>query len=101
MQLTELLQVVHRQVVAGQVQQGVDRIEPWPLSTATKRSRSAHLGLVGVMAHMVIPQRFSDFRPCHGGAGVAGFGFFDSIHRKCTDGIGQVVTGCIAFPSAK
>jgi hypothetical protein len=30
---------------------------------------------------------------------VAGFGFFDGIHRERADGVGQVVTGwhCIPF----
>ncbi len=98
MQLTELLEVVHRQVVAGQVQQCVNQHR----AMAVRQHKAVTvrpLGVGGVMAHMVIPQRFSDFRHAHGGTGVAGFGFFDCIHCKCADGIGQVVTGwhCVPF----
>jgi hypothetical protein len=97
-QLAELLQVVHRQVIAGQVQQRVDQHR----AVAVRQHEAVAirpLGVSGVVAQMVIPQRFSDFRHAHGGAGVAGFGFFDGIHCKRTDGIGQVVTGwhCVPF----
>ena len=70
MQLTELLDVVNRQVIAGQMQQRINQhravavgqhkaVTIWPL------------GVGGIVAQVVIPQRLSDFRHAHGRAGVA------------------------------
>ena len=65
--------VVDRQIVAGQVQQGVDQHGAVTVDR-TKRSRSAHLGLAGLCQRLA-PQHFGDLGHAHGAPGWAGLGF--------------------------
>jgi hypothetical protein len=89
-QLAELLDVVDADVVAGQVQQGVDEHR----AVAVGEHEAVAVGplRVGrVVAQVVVPQHLGDLRHAHGGAGVAGFGLFDRVHGEGADGAGQVV----------
>ena len=65
----------------------------------SKNVRHYTQGDVNLILNMEPSGQPADFRHAHGGAGVAGFGFFDGIHRKRADGIGQVITGwhCVPF----
>jgi hypothetical protein len=87
-QLAELLQVLDRQVVAGQVQQGVDQHR----AMAVGQHEAVAIGplrVARVVAQMFGPQGFGDFRHAHRGAGMAGIGLLHPIHGKRADGVGK------------
>ena len=93
MQLAEILEVVDGQVIAGQMQQGVDQHG----TVAVGQYEAVAVGPLGVgrvMAQVVIPDHFGDLRHAHGGAWVAGFGLFNRIHGQGADGICKFGTGC-------
>ena len=89
-QLAELLDVVDRQVVAGQVQQRVKQHRP----VAVRQHEPVAVGPLGILrvvAKVMIPQHFGDFRHAHRRAGVAGIGLLHGVHGERTNGAGEVV----------
>jgi len=88
MQLAEILQVVDREIVAGQVQEGVDQHR----AVAIGHHEAVAVGPVRVcrvVAQVATPEYLGDFGHAHRGAGVAGIGLLYCIHRQCADGAGN------------
>ena len=87
MQLPELFDLRHGQVVAGQVQDGIQQhggvavgeYEAIPVRPA---------GVGRVETQEVIPQDLGDVGHAHGGAGMAGIGLFNRVHAEDADGVG-------------
>ena len=89
-QLTEILQIVDRQIVAGQVQQGVDQHR----AVTVGQHEAVAVGPLGVgrvVLEVVAPQHFGDLGHAHGGAGVAGLGFLNRIHGQRANRTGDGV----------
>ena len=92
MQLAEVLQIFKAQLVAREVQQGVEQHG----AVAVGQHEAVTVGPVRVgrvVLEVVVPEHFSDVGHAHGGAGVARLGLLNGVHGKCTDGVGQVKTG--------
>ena len=76
--LPEMFQFIQRQVVAGQMQQGIEQRGPCP-PERMKRSRPGHDGITRIVAQVTSPDGV-----CHRGApigkpGVTGIGLLDSV----------------------
>ena len=85
-QLAELLDILHAELVAGQVQQGIQ--EHGAMAVGQHETVAVRpLGVGRIVAQIMIPQHFGNFRHAHGGPRMAGFGFFNSVHGKRPDGI--------------
>ncbi len=90
-QLAEVLQLFHGQVVARQVQQGVD--EHGAMAVGQDETVTVEpLGVVGVVLEETVPQHLGDVRHSHGGARMAGLCLLHRIHAQGTDGIGEFFT---------
>src|SRR5450830_787131 len=90
-QLTEVLQVVDRQVVAGQVQQRVDQHR----AMAVGQHEAVTVGerrVARVVLQVITPQYFGNIRHTHGGTGMAAVGFLHGIHAEGTNGVGTLTT---------
>lgn len=91
-QLAELLELLDRQVVAGQVQQRV--LQHRPMSVGQHETVAVEpLRIVGVVPEIIVPQHFGDIGHAHRHAGMTGLGGFDRICGKKTDGVGQLAAG--------
>ena len=97
--LTEGLEVVQAQVVAGEVQHGVEQ----HAGVARRQHEAVTVrpgGIGRVVAQMPREQRVGDARGAHGHAGVAGVGFLDAVDGQEADGVdttffeGQLAHGC-------
>jgi hypothetical protein len=87
-QLAEILQVVDRQVVAGQVQQRIQQHR----AMAVGQHEAVAVGplRVGrVVAQVAVPQHFGDLGHAHGRAGMAGIGLLHAVHGKGADGVAE------------
>jgi hypothetical protein len=87
-QLAEILQVVDRQLVAGQVQQRIEQHR----AVAVGQHEAVAVGplRVGrVVAQVAVPQHFGDLGHAHGRAGMAGIGLLHAVHGEGADGVGQ------------
>src|SRR5690606_25938137 len=92
MQLAEVFQLGDGQVVAGEVEQGVDQHG----AVAVGEHETVPVGPLGVgriVAQDIVPQHFGDIRHAHGGARVAAVGLLDGVHTEGADGIGEVAAG--------
>ena len=90
-QLTEILQVVDGQVVAGQVQQRID--EHGAVAVGQHEAVTVGpLGVARVVLELIVPEHLGDVGHAHGGAGVAAVGFLHGIHAEGTDGVGSITT---------
>ena len=89
MKLAEALDFLHRQVIAGEVQQGVNQHRAVPIGQYEPVAVSP-LGIGRIVAQMMNPQNLGYFRHAHGHAGVTRIGFLHSIHRQRADSAGQV-----------
>ena len=81
MELAEALDLRHRQVVAREVQQGVDQHR----AVAVREHEAVPVrprGVRGVVAEMSVPERLRDVRHPHRHPGVAGLRAFDRVHRE-------------------
>ncbi|OIQ68027.1 hypothetical protein GALL_503870 [mine drainage metagenome] len=87
-QLAEALEFLNGEVVAGEVQQGVDQHR-----TVTVGQHEAvavgPMRIGRVVVHVVAPQHLGDVGHAHRRAGVTGLGGFDPVDGKKTDGVGQ------------
>ena len=77
--LTELLDVLQgHAVIARQVQQGIEQHAAMP-GGQHKAIPVEPLGILGIVAHHLVPQGIAHGRGPHGQAGVAAFGLVDRI----------------------
>ena len=84
--LTELLQVVHREVVAGEVQRGV--LQDAGVPGREHEAVAVGPGRVGwVVAHALAVEDVGDRRERHGGARVTGVGLLHRVHGEAADGV--------------
>ena len=89
-QLAELFELVHRQVIAGQVQERIDQHG----AVAVGQHKPVAVGpqrVSRVVAQVAVPQDFGNFGHAHGRAGVAGLGGLHSVNRQKADGVGHAV----------
>ena len=87
-QLAEVAQLAHRQLVAGEVQQRVEQHAP----VAVAQHEAVAVGPAGVgrvVAQCAAPQRHGDLGHAHGRAGVAGIGLLHGVHGQGADGVGH------------
>jgi hypothetical protein len=92
-QFAEVFQLVHRQLVAGEMQQRVNQHR----SVAVAQHKTVAVGpgrIGGVVAQVAAPQRNGHVGHAHGRTGVAGIGGLHSVHREGADGVGHVLVGC-------
>ena len=94
-QLAKLFQLRHGQLVAGQVQQGIDQHRAVPVGQH-KAVAVGPLWVEGVVLQVAVPQHFGNIGHAHGRAGVAGFGGFHRIHGQHAHGVGHALghLGC-------
>ena len=81
MQLAEALQLIERQVVAGEMQQRVEQHR----AMAVRQHEAVAIGpgrIGRVVAQMAAPQHRGDLRHAHRHAGVAGLRVLHRIHRE-------------------
>ncbi len=86
--LAEALEFLDRQVVAGEMQQGVNQHR----AVAVGQHEAVAVGPVRihrVVVHVIAPQHFGDVGHAHGGAGVAGVGGLHAVNGEEADGVGQ------------
>ena len=88
-QLAKVLELLHRQRVARQVQQRVDQHGPVAVGQH-EAVPAGPLGVGGVVAEIVVPQHLGDVRHAHGSAGVAAVGPLHRVHAEGADGVGEV-----------
>ncbi len=92
MKLAEMLQLFHRQIVAGQMQQRIQQHR----AVAVRQHEAVAIRpvrVLRVMTQMARPQRNADFRHAHRHAGVTGVGLLNGIHRQRTDCVGHQGSG--------
>ncbi|CAI1164975.1 Uncharacterised protein [Serratia entomophila] len=90
-QLAEVFQLAHRQVVAGEVQQAVN--QHGAVAVGEHEAVAVSPVRVGrVVVQVVTPQDFGDVRHAHRGARVAGICFLYGVHAECADGVGKLFT---------
>ena len=88
--LTETLQLFHRQVVAGQVQQRVN--QHGAVAVGLHETIAVCPFRIGrIVAQVMVPQHLGDFRHAHRCAGVAGVGLLYGIHRQHANRAGDVI----------
>ena len=87
-QLAEVAQLAHRQVVAAQVQQRIQEHR----AVAVRHHETVAVGPVRigrVVLQVPAPQRDRDLGHAHRRAGMAGIGLLHGIHRQRPNGIGH------------
>ena len=84
--LPELLDVLEREVVAGQIQHAVQQ---HARVTSGKNEAVAvqPIRIRRVVTQMALPQDVRERRERHGGAGVSRIGLLHRVHRQRTDGV--------------
>ena len=88
-QLAKVLQLAHRQVIAGKVQQRVNEHR----TVAIGEHKTVAVGPVRVgriVAEVAVPQHFGNVGHAHRRARVARFGFFNGVNRQHANGIGHL-----------
>jgi len=91
MKLAKILQLFDGQVIARQVQQGID--QHGAMAIGEHKTISVRpLGVAGIVLEIVIPENLGDVRHAHRRSGVARIGLLDRIHAQGTDGIGEFST---------
>ena len=102
-QLTEFFDLVHRQVVTCQVQQGID--QHGAVSVGQHKAVTVWPQRVGrVVAQVAVPQNLGHLSHAHGRTWVAGFSGLHGVHGQEADrvghAIGHVLAGCVAHAYA-
>ena len=92
MQLAEIAQLRHRQVVAGEMQQRVLQHRTVPVGQH-EAIAIGPMRIRRIVAKMAVPQRDGDFRHAHRHARVAGFRGFHRVHRQRADCVGKLLVG--------
>ncbi|CCJ89366.1 hypothetical protein BN132_1294 [Cronobacter turicensis 564] len=86
-QLAEVFQLFHRQIVAREVQQAVEQHRRMTVGK-NKAVAVIPCRVSRVVLEEAVPQHFGDIRHPHRGAGVTGFGFLNRVHAERADGVG-------------
>ncbi|CAI1513220.1 Uncharacterised protein [Serratia liquefaciens] len=90
-QLAEVFQLAHWQVVAGEVQQAVN--QHGAMAVGEDEAVTVSPVRVGrVVVQVVTPQDFGDVRNAHWCTRVAGICFLYGVHAECADGVGKLFT---------
>jgi hypothetical protein len=85
----ELLQLLQRQVVAGEVQQRVDQHRP--VAVGQHEAVAVEPLRIGrVVLQVAVPQGDGDVRHAHGRAGVARVGLLHRVHGQRPDRVGHL-----------
>ena len=87
-QLAEVAQFVHRQRIAGQVQQGIDQHR----SVTVAQHEAVAVGpmrVLRVVSQVAAPQRHGHLGHAHRGTGVAGLGLLHGVHGQCANRVGH------------
>jgi hypothetical protein len=91
-QLAEVLQLLHGQVIACEVQQRIN--EHGAVAVGQHKAIAVSPmrvgGVVLQMAPARAPQHFGDVSHAHGSTGVAGVGSLNGVNRQDADGVGQL-----------
>ncbi len=88
-QLPKFFKLGHGQIVAGQVQQGIDQHGAMTVRQhKTIAVRPLRIGWI--VPQKASPERLSDIRHTEGCAWVPGFGLLDGVHRQRAYGIGSL-----------
>ncbi len=85
-QLTEVFQISHRQVVAGQVEERIGQHGTVAIGE-DETVTVVPIGIGRVVLEMVVPEDLSDIRHPHGGARMTRLGLLYGIHTQCTDSV--------------
>ena len=90
MQLAEVLQLNHGQLVAGEVQQRIN--QHGAVAVGEHKAVAVDpVRIAGAVLQMSAPQRHGDIGHAHRRAGVTGVGGLNRVHGQGADGIGHVV----------
>ena len=92
-QLAEVLQLAHGQLVAGEVQQRVQQHR----AVAVGQHEAVAVdpfGVARVVPQVVAPQRHGHVGHAHGGTGVSGVGLLYSVHGQGADCVGHLLGVC-------
>jgi len=89
MQLPEAFDLLQGQIVAAQVQQGIEQHGAVPVGEHEAIAIRPG-GIRGIVLEEVVPQHFGDVRHAHGRAGVAGVGLLDGVHGQSAYGVGEI-----------
>ena len=87
--MTELLEVFDAEIVAAQMQQGIDQHGTMAIGQH-EAVTVGPLWVSRIMLKVIVPQHFGDIRHAHRGARVARLGFLHCIHAQGTDTIGKI-----------
>ena len=91
MQLTEVFQFFHRQIVTGEVQQAVD--QHGAVAVGQHEAVTVSPGrILRVVLQEITPQDFGNVSHTHRGTRVTGFGFLYCVHAQRTNSIGKLFT---------
>jgi hypothetical protein len=85
-ELPEALELVHRQVVAGEMQHRIQQHR----AVAVRDDEAVAVGpegIRGVMAKVAVPQHLRDIGHAHGHPRMAGIRLLDRVHCKRANGI--------------
>ena len=94
-ELAEVLELVHRQVVAGQVQQRV--LQHRAVAVGQDEAVAVEpLRVVRVVVEVIVPEHLGDVRHAHRHARMAGLRGLDRIDGEETDGVGEVAAAGLA-----
>ena len=90
-QLTEVFQFFHRQIVTGEVQQAVD--QHGAVAVGQHEAVTVSPGrILRVVFQEITPQDFGNVSHTHRGTRVTGFGFLYCVHAQRTNSIGKLFT---------
>ena len=90
--LAEIAYFFHGDVVAREVQQGVEQHGRMPVGEY-KAVAVEPQGIGRIMPETVPPEGFGHIGHAEGRTGVAGAGFLNSVHGKGADGVGALSAG--------
>ena len=91
-QLAEVADVVHAQVVAGEVQHGIE--QHGGVTVGQHEAVTIHpAGIGGIVFEAVAPEGFGHVGHAQGGAGMTGTGLLDGVDGKGADGVGTLSAG--------
>ncbi len=91
-QLTKVFDVIHGDVIAGQVQQRIVQHRAVPVGHH-EAVTVCPLRICRIVNQIVVPEHLGNVCHAHWRARVAGVGLLNCIHTEGTNGIGKVFTG--------
>ena len=92
-QLAEILQLLHRQLVAGQVQQGINQHRTVAVGQH-KAVAVEPLRIARAVLQVLAPQGNGHVRHAHRGSGMAGIGLLNCVHCERTNCAGHLLGVC-------